>query len=114
MMRIHKKKKAPKKELVAAEKLFQGLLSRLGYDSRRYAVFEVWDRILGPQAAQAQAVGLKGDRLCVEVDSSARMHDLMLRKAQILKKLNGHFGTPAVISDIIVQLAPGRRSREEP
>ncbi|HRY29671.1 MAG TPA: DciA family protein, partial [Elusimicrobiota bacterium] len=70
-----------------------------------YAVFEIWDRLLGVQATRAKAVGLQGRRLCVEVDSSARLHDLMLRKRTLLRKLNEHFGTRPVISDIILQLA---------
>lgn len=81
------------------------VLKSLGFDPNSYAVFEIWDRLLGREAERARAVGLKGSDLCVEVDSSARLHDLTLRKRQLLKKLNGHFGPRAFISDIIFSLA---------
>ncbi len=98
------RKKGPK-ELVPAGKLFEALLGKLGYDADAYAAFEVWDRLLGREAAKARASALQGRRLLVEVDSSARLHDLMLRKRGLLQKLNGHFGTRRVVSDIIFKLA---------
>lgn len=107
-LREEGKKGGKKKELVAGDKLVPPILEKIGYRPQSYAVFEVWDRLLGAQAAKARAVGLKRDRLVVEVDSSVRLHDLMLRKRGLLKKINGHFGTRPVISDIILQLAPGR------
>ncbi len=97
--------KKKKKELVDAQALFRGVLGRLGYRPERYAVFDIWDRLLGAQASKAKAVGLKGRRLYVEVDSSARMHDITLRKRNLIQKLNQHFGTERVIFDIIVQLS---------
>jgi hypothetical protein len=107
--------RAPKKkELVDANRLFAGLLKKLGYDPESYAVFEIWDRLLGAQASKARAVGLKGPALHVEVDSSARLHDLTLRKRDLLKKLNGHFGTRRPISDIILQLASAQTENRTP
>ncbi|HOW27440.1 MAG TPA: DUF721 domain-containing protein [Elusimicrobiota bacterium] len=98
-------KKEEKKESRSLQELLESSLKKLGFDKERFAVFEVWDRLLGPEAAKARAVGLKGTRLCVEVDSNARLHDITLRKRTLLKKVNGHFGTNNVISDIIFTLA---------
>lgn len=104
------------KGLIPAQRLLTALLGKLGYDPDVYAVFEIWDRLLGYQAARARAVGLKGRHLYVEVDSNAHMHDIMLRKRQLLKKLNDHFGTRRVISDIILEFAktPAARRKFSP
>jgi predicted nucleic acid-binding Zn ribbon protein len=102
------KEKKPR-ALTPANALFQSLLEKLGYQGDLYAVFDVWDRLLGAQATRARATGLRGTRLCVEVDSSARIHDLMLRKRKLLKDLNQHFGPRTVISDIIFELADRKR-----
>jgi predicted nucleic acid-binding Zn ribbon protein len=103
-----KKKDDRPKGMVGAQALFDAVLRRLGYSHEHYAVFEIWDRLLGAQAAKARAVGLKGQKLCIEVDSSARLHDLSLKKRDLLRKINQHFGERRVISDIILELS-GRR-----
>jgi hypothetical protein len=88
-----------------SERMVEDVLKKLGFDPKSYAVFEIWDRLLGWEANRAKAIGLKGTDLCVEVDSSARLHDLTLRKRQLMKRLNEHFGPRAFISDIIFSLA---------
>lgn len=88
----------PAKAVIAA------VLARSGYEPRHYALFDVWDRLLGPQAAKARAVGVKNGRLYVDVDSSVRLHTLTLRKRELVKKMNGAFGQDAPLSDIIFRL----------
>jgi len=97
------------KELLAANAMVDKLLRKLGYSPENYVVFDLWDRLLGPDAGKARAVGRQGDRLVVEVDSHARLHDLLLRKRTILKKLNALMGTQRPISDIIVKMGAARR-----
>lgn len=89
------------KRLVSAEELLKGLLARKGYDANQYALFELWDNLLGPDARKARAVGVRDGRLYVEVDSPVRTHGLALRKRELLKKLNAPFGGTAPLSDII-------------
>lgn len=98
----------PPKKLVSARELLAGALSRTGYNPSSFALFEMWDRLLGREAEKARAVGVKGGRLYVEVDTSVRTHGLALRKRELLKKMNAPFGANAPLSDIIFQ--PGRRS----
>lgn len=111
-------KEPPIKELVAAERLVNGWLRILGYDAAHLAVFEAWDRLLGAEADRARAVGLKNGHLMVETDTSARLHDLTLRKPSLLGKLRGHFGPSCLVSDIILKLAPtptgGQATRNQP
>lgn len=102
------------KGLIPAQNLVTGLLAKLGYNQDFFAVFEIWDRLLGHQAQKARATGIKHGRLYVEVDSNAHMHDISLRKRQLVKKLNDHFGTRRVISDIILELAKTPSARRKP
>jgi hypothetical protein len=94
---------------VSAQRLFEGLLKNVGFNPGHFAVFEIWDNLLGREASRARAVGLQGGTLHVEAASPAHVHDLTLRKKTLLKKLNQHFGGRAVISDIMIRLPDARR-----
>jgi predicted nucleic acid-binding Zn ribbon protein len=58
-------------------------------------------------------MGVKGAVLYVDVDHSARLHDLTLRKPRLLKKLQGFFGEKgagsAAVSDIIFRISDDKR-----
>lgn len=101
---------APKR-LVSAQELLKGILARTGYDANQYALFDLWDRLLGPEAEKARAVGVRDGRLYVEVDTPVRTHGLALRKRELLKKLNAPFGGTAPLSDIIFR--PGTSSASD-
>jgi predicted nucleic acid-binding Zn ribbon protein len=111
-MRIRKPKV---KVLAPAQDLVAPWLAKLGITPGVVVVFEAWDRLLGAEAAKASAVGLKNAVLYVDVDSSARIHDLSLRKPRLLKRLKdyvgerrGLVGTKETVSDIIFSLARDR------
>ncbi len=109
MSRRDPSKSEPKpKRLVSAQELLKGVLNRTGYDANQYALFELWDRLLGPEADKARAVGVRDGRLYVAVDTPVRTHGLVLRKRELLKKLNAPFGGTAPLSDIIFR--PGTLS----
>ena len=93
---------------VLACSLIEKLLKRLGYEPGRLAVFEVWDRMMGQEARRFRAVGIKRDRLCVEVDSSAHMHELLLRRRNLMRKMSEYFGGKTPVRDIVPQLASAR------
>lgn len=100
------------KVLAPARTLVAPWLAKLGITPGAMVVFEAWDRLLGPEAAKASATGIKGTKLYVDVDSSARLHDLSLRKRQLLQNLKEFVGerslpagTKPSISDIIFTLA---------
>jgi predicted nucleic acid-binding Zn ribbon protein len=92
------------RRLTAAGTLLEKALGRSGFDPAAYPVFEIWDRILGPEAEKARAVGVKAGRLYVDVDNNMRMHELTLRKRSILRALQTAFGGRAPVSDIILRL----------
>lgn len=102
------KPKKPK-VLSPAQAVVAPWLAKLGLNSESVAVFEAWDRLVGAEAGKARAAGIKGTTLHVDVDHSARLHDLTLRKPQLLRKLQGFFGgkggKPPPVSDIIFRLS---------
>ena len=113
-MRLRGKKP---KVLRPARLIVSPWLEKLGSRPQSLAVFEAWDRLLGAEASKARAVGMKQSVLYVDVDSSARMHDLTLRKPGLLRKLQGFFGpgthdpfaTGKAVSDIIFRLSDEKR-----
>ncbi|MBL0058919.1 MAG: DUF721 domain-containing protein [Elusimicrobia bacterium] len=107
MIRPSSSQKKPK-ILVSARELLSGVLARTGYDPGHYALFELWDSLLGAEAQKARAVGVRDGRLYVEVDTPVRTHGLALRKRELIKKMNAAFGGTAPLSDIIFR--PGTRS----
>ncbi len=112
MKRRFDSKDQPKpKRLVSAQELLKGILARTGYDANQYALFDLWDSLLGPEAQKARAVGVRDGRLYVEVDTPVRTHGLALRKRELLKKLNAPFGGTTPLSDIIFR--PGTPSASD-
>ena len=101
----------PEKRLVSAQELFSGILSKTGYDPAVYALFDLWDRLMGAESQKARAVGVRNGRLYVEVDTPVRTHGLALRKRELLKKMNAPFGASAPLSDIIFR--PGTPTRSD-
>jgi predicted nucleic acid-binding Zn ribbon protein len=98
----------PPKVLQPVSKVVAPWLEKLGFGAETAAVFEAWDRLVGGRSARAEAVGLKRGVLVVETDSSVRLHDLTLRKPQLLKKLLGYFGGKGAkvpVSDIIFRIS---------
>jgi predicted nucleic acid-binding Zn ribbon protein len=57
----------------------------------------VWAKAAGKKAARhSQPVSFRRSRLVVNVDSSAWLYELTLKKRGIIKKLDGKFGTKKV------------------
>jgi len=93
-----------KKTLISAKTLVERILKKVGFEEDRFAVFSVWEKEMGKESSRVRLVGVKKNSLVVEVDSSVRLHDLTLRKRDILRRVNGHFPVP-VISDIQLELS---------
>lgn len=107
------RRKKPK-VLTPGHALVEPYLRRLGIHPETVALFDAWDRLAGLEAKGTRAVGLKEGRLHVDVDHSARLHDLTLRKAQLLRKLQGFLGgsrAKALVSDIIFRISVDDNAR---
>jgi predicted nucleic acid-binding Zn ribbon protein len=75
------------------------LLAGLGVTSDTYAPFNVWEKEAGNLAAICREPAIKGTVLYVTVQSPVYAQELVLRKRELLRKINGHF-TKKMLSDI--------------
>ncbi len=85
----------------------RGYLERTGLDESlaRLGALDEWAGVVGPRVAQVtRAIEVRGDRLVVEVLSSAWIAELTMMKGLILERLNSvRLGPP--IGDIRFRLA---------
>lgn len=77
---------------------------QLGLDEKTHTVLMVWERELGAMAAGARIIGFKDGKVLAEADSNAHMQELVLRRKDIIKKINQHFGGTKVVTGIKVKL----------
>lgn len=90
--------------LTPAQDIIGGLAKRLGLDEKIAAVFKIWDRELGALAKHLKVAGIQNGMLVVEAGSSAHMQEGMLRRREIIKKINQHFPGEKVIKTIKIKL----------
>jgi hypothetical protein len=84
--------------------LIELLQQRLGIDERLFAVQKIWEKELLTLARYAEIDGLRRGALIVEVSSNAALHELTLRKKDLLDKINQHFGKNKFIKQIKFKL----------
>jgi predicted nucleic acid-binding Zn ribbon protein len=78
--------------------VMERVLGDLGLEAAAHAlrVGERWSEAVGPEVAgHARPVGMRGDVLEVEVDSSVWCQQLLLRRPEILAALHGLLGDQA-------------------
>lgn len=80
------------------------LKRQLGLDEKTYAVLKIWEKEMGPQMKYARLSGVKKGTLMVEVDSSVHLQELVLRRRELIKKINQHFGGEKVVRGMQVKL----------
>lgn len=91
------------KRLVHAKEVVPALLNQWGINETNFTVFSIWEQSIGAMASYASAVGIRNGRLMVEVTSSVCFQELTLRKKELKRILNGHFGK-TVVHDIKFRL----------
>ena len=70
---------------------------QLGINDEALAIIKIWDNELGSLAQKAKLVGVKDGVLLVEAAASAYVHEITLRRREIIKKINQHFGVNAKV-----------------
>jgi len=65
---------------------------------------QAWNSEAGALGAMAKITALDNGALIVEVTSSPAMHELTLRRRELLRRINRHFQNP-FLRDIDVRLA---------
>lgn len=87
------------KTFTPVDDIVKSILDRLGVTSETHALFTIWEKEAGNLAQTCKDIYVKGGILYVEISSPLYIQELMLRKRQILQKINGHFAQK-IISDI--------------
>jgi len=77
---------------------------QLGLNEDFLTVIKLWDNVLGSLAKHAVITGYKKGQVFVDVSSSAHMQELILRKKELMRKINQYFGTKKVVKDIKLKL----------
>ena len=80
------------------------LKQQLGLNEDILTVLKIWENELGPLAGHAKIAGFKKGQVFVDVSSSAHMQELIIRKKELMKKINQHFGAKKVIKDLKLKL----------
>ena len=89
--------KAPRMSHIGV--ILDKVLKKYGINEESMALFDIWEKELGPLAKKIKLAGKKGATLYVEIENPAYRQELKYRKKDIITKLNGHFGKK-VIDDI--------------
>lgn len=82
----------------------ESITRSLGLDSRVMALEKIWEKELGPLAGDVTLKAIKKNVLYAEVSSSAHLQEMVLRRKQLVIKINGHFGSEKFIKDIKFKL----------
>jgi hypothetical protein len=90
--------------LKASSEIIEVLKHQLGLNEDFITVLKVWEKELGPIASKVEIAGFKKGQIFVDVVSSVYMQELIIRKKELLKKLNQYFGGKKVVKDIKLQL----------
>ncbi|MFH1380538.1 MAG: DUF721 domain-containing protein [bacterium] len=72
------------------------VLKKLGITTDNYAVFEIWEKEAGVLARACKDIYIRNKILYIYMESPVHMQELMLRKNDIIKKINNHFAKPVV------------------
>jgi len=80
------------------------LKQQLGLNEDFLSVIKIWENELGPLARHAVIAGFKKGQVFIDVSSSAHMQELILRKKDLIKKINQHFGSTKIVKDLKLKL----------
>ena len=80
------------------------LCRQLGLREDLMLLEKAWESEIGGMAAMARIVALDNYSLLVEVTTSPAMHELTMRRKELLRRVNRYFSDP-FIRDIQVRMA---------
>jgi hypothetical protein len=81
--------------------IMEALKKELGLDEDFFTVSRIWDKELGTEGVEIS--GYKNGVIYAQTDSSAAVNDILLRKKEILKRLNQYVGK-AKIKNISIKI----------
>jgi predicted nucleic acid-binding Zn ribbon protein len=84
--------------------ILEALKKQLGLEDEFPAVIMIWEKEVGGLARHAKVSGIKKGVLIIDVSSSAHMQELTVRKRDIIKRINQHFGGKKIVKNIKLEL----------
>ncbi len=81
-----------------------GVMKQLGLDERTEAVMKIWDKELGPLSRGVKLVGIKDGKLIAVAESNVHLQEAVLRRRELVKKLNQYLGGGKFIKGIRLTL----------
>jgi predicted nucleic acid-binding Zn ribbon protein len=87
-----------------AEEIIELLKRKLGLNENTFAIMQIWKNELGAMAQYAELTGFKNGAIYVECATNVHLHELTLRRRELIKKINQHFGKARVVKDIKLKL----------
>lgn len=67
-----------------------------------YRIIQAWGGIAGPAAERyTESLRIYNQKLCVKIRSAALRSELLMRRSELVKKLNAHVGAQT-ITDIVL------------
>ena len=82
----------------------RALTRQLGLSDNLALLDRAWETEVGGLSRMARIVAIDRDALIVEADSSPAVHEISLRRRELVRKLNRHFPSP-FINQIMVRVA---------
>ncbi|MDR3113779.1 MAG: DUF721 domain-containing protein [Endomicrobium sp.] len=79
-----------KSNLTSVSSIIETIKQELGLGEDFFIIAKVWEKEIGDQ--NAQLCGFKNGVLYAQTNYSAALNDIMLRKKEIIKKLNQYLG----------------------
>ena len=70
--------------------IMEAIKRELGLDEDFFIIAKVWEKELGIEGVEIS--GYKNNVIYAQTDSSAAVNEIMIRKKEILKKLNQYIG----------------------
>ncbi|MBU2567534.1 MAG: DUF721 domain-containing protein [Elusimicrobia bacterium] len=83
---------------IPASDIVKELLKKYKLSTDDYAVFDIWEKELGPLAGKVKMVGKKGKKILIKVNNPVYRQEISMRKKELIKKINGHFDREVVNS----------------
>jgi len=92
-----------------SKSIIDALKRELGLNEKMFAVLKIWEKELGPLAKNCEIAKIKKDEIFVEVASNAHLQELTMRRKELIRKINQHFGSEKVLRNIKIQLKQGKQ-----
>jgi hypothetical protein len=93
-----------KSNLTPVSEILEPIKKMLGLDEDFFIITKVWEKELGIEGVEIS--GFKNGVIYAQTDASAAINEIMIRKKEILKKLNQYLGKTK-LKNIKVSIKPG-------